>query len=398
MSTKKQRYWFLESKEGKDAKKLYPVAGQTLDGEPVRTDTVCQADRDKRDHYPAGTVFCTSDLVDEGFRYSATDIFPMNADGDLLPQDAAAPVNQAAYDAYNGLLGTGGPVQREAYPAEPTLIDTLRAKNPCPTVAGDGFWVDPDNWDTLLCNCHDRENTMLVGPSGTGKTELVLLLGKRLGLPVKVYDMGAMHDPMTQLLGTHRLVEKDGNTVSAFEYAQFVRDIQQPGIILLDELSRAPLMTDNILFPCLDSRRELAVEMAGENEARRVKVHPDVIFIATANVGAEYTGTMSLDRALVSRFFPVELDWMPEDVESDLLAKRFRIRRDDARMITKKANKIRKMYRDGEISTEVSVRDTVRAARQVSFGRNRLCAMEKVFLPMFSLEERPQVKRLFMTS
>ena len=45
----------------------------------------------------------------------------------------------------------------------------------------------------------------MVGPSGTGKTELVLLACKKLGLECNVYDMGSMYDPVSGLLGVHRL-------------------------------------------------------------------------------------------------------------------------------------------------------------------------------------------------
>ena len=51
--------------------------------------------------------------------------------------------------------------------------------------------------------------------------------------------MGSMQDPLTDLLGSHRLE----NGSSVFDYAKFVEDVQKPGVILLDELSRAPLMT-----------------------------------------------------------------------------------------------------------------------------------------------------------
>ena len=90
-----------------------------------------------------------------------------------------------------------------------------------------------------------------------------------------------------------------------FEYAKFTQDIQKLGVILLDELSRAPVTTNNVLFPCLDSLRMLPVEMAGGEDLRSIQVHPDCVFVATANVGAEYTGSMSLDRTLVGRFFPL---------------------------------------------------------------------------------------------
>ena len=152
-----------------------------------------------------------------------------------------------------------------------------------PTIDRDGFYIDERNWYLLVRNIRSKVNTMLVGPSGAGKTELVMLACKKMGIDCNVYDMGSMHDPLTQMLGAHRLE----NGRSVFDYAKFSQDIQKPGVILLDELSRAPLGTTNILFPCLDSRRQLPVEMAGGGDVRSISVHPDCIFIATANVGSE---------------------------------------------------------------------------------------------------------------
>ena len=390
-------YYFIKSYTEGGKRVFYPVSGQKgISRQPVT------ADRDKRDAYPLGTVFGTTELAEFGGVYYATDIYPMDT-VDLLPGDLENPAPEemvAAWEMLRSTLPEDGETDSVRKPRrkKKTIIEELLDKCPYPSIEKDGFWVDPTNWEVLLCNIHTKANTLLVGPAGTGKTELAMFIGKCLGLDVKVYDMGSMHDPMTQLLGTHRL-EKDGEaTRSTFDYASFVEDIQKPGIIVLDELSRAPLMTNNILFPCLDSRRELPVEMAGEHDRRRIKVHDECVFIATANIGAEYTGTMSLDKALVSRFFPVELDFMPEEKESGLLGKRTSISTANADMIVRKATKLRKMYREGELSAEVSVRDTLRCAQQVSFGRSVASALQATLLPMFAYDERDQVKRVFMTA
>lgn len=57
-------------------------------------------------------------------------------------------------------------------------------------------------------------------------------------------------------------------------------------VILLDELNRAALSSNNVLFPCLDDRRKLSIEVAGGKDIREINVHPEVTFIATANVGS----------------------------------------------------------------------------------------------------------------
>lgn len=132
-------------------------------------------------------------------------------------------------------------------------------------------------------------------------------MAKVVGLPLTIFDMGTMSDPIMSLVGTHAISIQDGNTHSEFKRSRFSEVIQQPGIVLLDEISRASAAANNLLFPCLDFRRELAMEYCFE-DSTPIKVHPDCVFFATANLGSQYTGTHKLDRALMDRFMILEID------------------------------------------------------------------------------------------
>ena len=50
-----------------------------------------------------------------------------------------------------------------------------------------------------------------------------------------------------------------------------------------------------------------------------INVAPGVTFIATANVGNEYTATRVLDKALMDRFTTIEMDVLTDDEEAGLL-------------------------------------------------------------------------------
>lgn len=233
-----------------------------------------------------------------------------------------------------------------------------------PTIDDNGFYVDSMNWKYIVRNIIKKKNTILIGPTGTGKTELIFEVAKQLGLECNTYDMGAMQDPLTDLLGTHRLV--NGNSV--FDMAKFVTDIQKPGIILLDELSRAPQMAMNILFPCLDSRRELRLDIADSGSDRKVKVHPECVFIATANIGAEYSGTDDIDAALLNRFLPLQLDYMPQDIEAHVLSVRTGVSKAIAKQIAEVANEIRSAYKSDTITKSISTRETLNIAEMIADG------------------------------
>lgn len=127
----------------------------------------------------------------------------------------------------------------------------------------------------------------------------------------------------------------------------------------------------------------LPVEIAGGDDKRAIKVHNECCFVATANVGSEYTGTMSMDRALVGRFFPLELDYIPAAEEEKVLCKRCDISPMDAHHIVSVANNIRSLYKKQELSCSVSTRETIMTAELVADGWTPLRAMELVFLPLF---------------
>lgn len=378
-------YYFFKTMADKGRNRLRPLVGQTLDGLKVDQSLNVQSDKTIRTMYPIGTIFGSDSLTLCSGYYQSGSIFPLGLRDEeyVHPEHRPSECMQHAYEMYIGAVGSDtGEFREEEFSDKESLLAKMKKNKDfkVPDIKKGGFYVDSDNWYLLLRNITNQVNTMLIGPTGTGKTETILLACKKLGLPCHVYDMGSMYDPVAGLLGVHRLQE---GGVSTFDYAKFTKDISEPGVILLDELSRAPVTTNNILFPCLDSRRTLPVEIAGGDDLRAVKVHEECCFIATANVGAEYTGTMSMDRALVGRFFPLELDYMPRDKEEGVLMKRCRVSASVAKHIVSVANNVRSLYRKQELSCSLSTRETLMAAELVADGWTPLRAMELVFLPLF---------------
>ena len=104
-----------------------------------------------------------------------------------------------------------------------------------------------------------------------------------------------------------------------FSEALFVKAIQTPNaVILLDELTRAHPDAWNILMTVLDQgQRYLRLDEA-EGQAT-IKVAEGVTFIATANIGNEYTATRQLDKALMDRFTVIEMDLLNDEEELGLL-------------------------------------------------------------------------------
>lgn len=430
-------FFFKTERTGSDPRTHFSLLpNQTLeDGTPVRAGDHCAGAYEIRGAYPMGTVFGTDRISDGQTHYRAGSIYPVSctprtvsASGKAVDETPPAAMldawrryeieNKAAETAdalIGGLFDGLGVSEPEPYvsetrktkpaPKAETVREKVRRLFRRPTIKDNGFYVSERDWELLAVNILGHTSTMLTGPSGTGKTELVMEAARQMGYECCVYDMGSMHDPMTQMLGTHRI---DADHKSVFDYAKFVSDVSDAPrgkakgrIVLLDELSRAPVTTLNILFPCLDSRRSLPVEMAGETDRRSVAVHPEVVFVATANIGAEYTGTGPLDRALVNRFFPLPLTYMPAAEEAMVLQNRYDIQPADAANIVAVCNTIRNMRLKETVSSDVSTRDALQAARLVSCGFDCKSALEMAILPLFegtdTEGERSLVRKAFMT-
>lgn len=285
------------------------------------------------------------------------------------------------------------------YMSAPTgnLKEQIMKIYPCPKESDTGFHIEPELWYLLIRNVLKGENTLLIGPTGSGKTEIVSYVAKALSKELSIQDMGTIQDAQSALLGVHRL-NKEGH--SDFDFAPFVGHVQKEGIVLLDELNRAPLSAANILFPCLDKRRYLPIDIANGEGERSITINEKCVFFATANLGSEYSGTTQIDRALLDRFFPVELTYPSEKAEIAVLMHRTGVNEKVAKSIVKVSSTIRTQFKNEELSNAISVRHTLLVASLIKDGFDVVTALTKVIMPLFedgmdgATSERTKIKSI----
>ena len=183
-----------------------------------------------------------------------------------------------------------------------------------------GLMMSELKWKYLIRSAVRGKNIMMTGPAGCGKTMAAKSLVNSLDRPDYYFNLGATQDPRSTLIGNTHFDSKKG---TYFSESHFVKAIQTPNaVILLDELSRAHPDAWNILMTVLDyGQRYLRLDE--QNGQQTIKVANGVTFIATANIGNEYTSTRQLDKALMDRFTIVEMDLLNKEEENELLSYMF---------------------------------------------------------------------------
>jgi nitric oxide reductase NorQ protein len=259
-----------------------------------------------------------------------------------------------------------------------------------------GLFMEELKWKYLLRSAVRGKNIMMTGPTGCGKTLAAQSLVKSLNRPDFYFNLGATQDPRATLIGNTHFDKERG---TFFSESAFVKAIKTPNsIVLLDELSRAHPEAWNILMTVLDAgQRYLRLDEAEGSPI--VKVAEGVTFIATANIGNEYTSTRIMDRAMMDRFVTIEMNLLDKDSEFDLL-KLIYPEADEYSLnaLAEIASTTRELIKTdaSKISTILSTRTNVEAAGLVYDGFTLLEAAEIAILPYFSADGGLDSERTFM--
>ena len=212
-------------------------------------------------------------------------------------------------------------------PAKPTEIEIPAGHEDVVNFIKDSYSLKPKGlvmkelkWKYLIRSAVRGKNIMMTGQAGCGKTMAAKSLVTSLDRPDFYFNLGATQDPRATLIGN---VHFDQGKGTYFSESLFVKAIQtENAVILLDELTRAHPDAWNILMPVLDQgQRYLRLDEADGQET--ISVADGVTFIATANIGNEYTATRQLDKALMDRFTIIEMDVLTDVEELGLLSYMF---------------------------------------------------------------------------
>ena len=282
-------------------------------------------------------------------------------------------------------------------PAEQAEVMAFIQKSP--ELKPDTLKMQDLKWKYLVRSAMRGKNIMMTGPAGCGKTMAAKTVVNALDRPEFYFNLGATQDPRATLIGNVHFNKESG---TFFSESMFVKAIQtENAVILMDELSRAHPEAWNILMTVLDEgQRYLRLDEADGSPT--IKVAPGVTFIATANIGNEYTATRVMDRALLDRFIIVEMDTLNASEEFELLTKLFpNVDTKTVNAISEIAHATRVEVKSevARISTSISTRACVEMTSLVYDGFSLTEAAEVIMYPQYddaggADSERTFVKQL----
>tara|TARA_Y100001937_G_C7086912_1_gene315775 strand:+ start:126 stop:1268 length:1143 start_codon:yes stop_codon:yes gene_type:complete len=259
-----------------------------------------------------------------------------------------------------------------------------------------GLVMNSLKWKYLIRSAIRGKNIMMTGPAGCGKTLSAKSLINGLDRPNFYFNLGATQDPRASLIGNVHFDKKKG---TFFSESLFVKAIQTPNaVILLDELTRAHPDAWNILMTVLDyGQRYLRLdEQDGQST---IKVAEGVCFVATANIGNEYTATRQLDKALLDRFTVIEMDTLSDEEEHGLLTYMFpTVDNDTLGNVAKIAFMTRSesLTENPRISSGVSTRTSVEIAGLLFDGFTLEEAADITIYPQYDADGGVDSERTFV--
>lgn len=251
-------------------------------------------------------------------------------------------------------------------------------------------------WKLLVRSSIRGKNIMMTGSSGEGKTVSVYCLSAALGREFFYINMGNTQDAQTSLIGKTHF---DSSKGTFFNESYFVKAIKTPNaIILLDELSRMSDDASNILMSVLDENQRY-LRLTEDVKSEKIEVAEGVTFVATANIGNEYTTTSVLDRAILSRFVIVEIDTLNKTDKIKLLSEMYpsvniKIIKDMVNL----SEDIRNDYESdaAQVNTLFSTRECIEIVGLIDDGFSFSEAITQGLLPLFDKDGGTESPRTFV--
>lgn len=225
------------------------------------------------------------------------------------------------------------------------------------------FVEDPNASKVVEFAFKRRKNCLLVGPTGCGKSSLVMQIASRLNDRVEIFSCTG-ETTTEELIGKPWIKEKNGQRILEVIHGAALRAYETGKALLIEEVDMGLADILASLHRLMESQSSFYTANIGEQEI--IKKHKDFFMIATANTigtGEDtfmYSGTKPLNQAFMNRFsLTVQMDYLPMDKECKVLVAKTGIDSQLARQLVETAVEVRNARTTGSdrVCSTVSTRD-----------------------------------------
>ena len=221
---------------------------------------------------------------------------------------------------------------------------------------------------------------LLKGPTGCGKTRFVEAMAHELGRNLITV---AGHEDLTSADLVGRFLLKGGETT--WVDGPLTRAVREGAICYLDEVVEARQDTTVVIHPLADHRRELPIDRLGIS----LEAAPGFQLVISYNPGYQSV-LKNIKESTRQRFVAIQLDFLPTDVETEVVAHEASVDLETARALVRVGDAIRNL--EGAPLQEVaSTRLLVSAGGLVAEGLGLRRAVQSAIVE--ALSDDPDVVR-----
>jgi len=228
-----------------------------------------------------------------------------------------------------------------------------------PAVMDEFFEFPKRETAAVLTGMMMRKNTYISGPTGCGKTELMVQIHCQMKRPFIRINMKG-DATVANFIGAMRADTKKG---TYFKPGALPIAMRAGYTLIVDEVDYTPPQIAATLNPVLEGSRNLFIEDTGET----IHAHDGFCVMATGNTAGKsdptgvYTGTEVLNSAFLDRFgIKQTMDYLDPVTEIAMLMRRFPVaRKEDVTLMCNAAKEIREAFKQGTLSLTLSTRKLV---------------------------------------
>lgn len=260
------------------------------------------------------------------------------------------------------------------------------------------FRFEPEVTRALLMGFAHGRRVYVHGPHGSGKSSHIEQVAARLNWPCVRVNLDG-HVTRSDLIGRDMVVLRDGKQVTEFVPGILVWALQRPVALVFDEYDAGRPDVMFVIQRLLESNGRLT--LLDQNQV--IAPHPAFRLFATANTAGQgdasglYAGTQALNQAQMDRWHVVcELGYMPMAQELAVLQARLPgLAVEQLRAMVQLAGLCRRAYRQGDLSTLMSLRTLITWGENLQLVEEMATALRLAFVNRCDTNERPLMAELY---